>query len=198
MTKIQNRYASAVHSSNLGVDENTVMSDTDVLGAMGIADRVLNVGMTSSGTPVRPFPLAVPLERLFAGDNNAAYDIVRTMAEMVWYEARRVKVKLGRVEAKEMAQACLAWHRDGVCKPCGGHGYALIPGTISLSSHECPACCGDHIPSAWRTPGKRPFELEFKPLHRELARWLVSEMSRASGYAGPAAMRALAPSLNLE
>lgn len=189
MSKISNRYASAVHSSNLGVDEKTVMSDTDVLGAMGIADRVLNVGMTSSGTPVRPCPLAVPLERLFAGDNNAAYDIVRTMAEMVWYEARRIKVKLGRVEAKEIAQACLAWHRDGVCKPCGGHGYALIPGTISLSSHECPACRGS---------GKRLFEREFKPLHRELARWLVSEMSRASGYAGPAAMRALAPSLNLE
>lgn len=189
MTKIANRYASAVHSNNLAVDEKTYMSDTDVLGAYGIADRVLHTGKTSDGQNVRPAPLAVGLERLFAGDNNAAYDIVRTMADMVWYQARKMNVRMGRSGAKEMAQKCLAWHRDGTCRPCEGRAYSLIPGTKTLSERECPACRGS---------GKRPFEREFKPEDRELARWLVAEMGRASGYAGPAAMRALAPTLNLE
>lgn len=41
--KIQDRYSSAVHSSNLQSRSETTMSDTDVLGAMGIADRRLAV-----------------------------------------------------------------------------------------------------------------------------------------------------------
>lgn len=188
MSKIQDRYASAVHSSNLAVDEKTYMGDSDVLGAYGIADRVLTTGRTSDGQNVRPCPLAVPLERLFAGDNNAAYDIVRMLAEMAHEHSFKIKVKIKRVQCTDMAKACLAWHRDGTCKPCGGHGKTEIPGTHTLSDHDCPQCRGS---------GKLPFERQFKPEQRELARWLVAEMARASGYAGPAAMRALASQLEL-
>jgi len=198
MTKIQDRYASAVHSSNLVVDGKTYMGDSDVLGAMGIADRVLTQGMTSDGTPVRPSPVAVPLERLFAGDNRAAYEIVRILAEMAHEHSFKLKTKISRVHCADMARACLAWHRDGTCKTCEGRGYALIPGTKTMSERECQECCPSHVPARWRTPGKMPFEREFRPEWRELARWLVSEMARASGHAGPAAMRALAPQLNLE
>jgi len=189
MARITDRYASAVHSSNLGVDEKTYMSDTDVLGAFGIADRVLTEGHTSDGTPVRPCPLAVPLERLFAGDNNAVYEIVRMLADMAWHKARDLKVKLNRSQSTDMARACLAWHRDGTCKPCGGHGKTLIPGTKTHSAHDCQPCRGS---------GKIMFEQQFRREQRELARWLVAEMARAAGYAGPAAMKALAPQLNLE
>lgn len=186
--KINDRYASAVHSSNLGVDGKTVMSDSDVLGAMGIAGRVLTVGHTSDGTPVKPVPLAVPLERLFSGDNRAAYEIVRMMGQMAFEHSFAIKVKINRVTATDMAKACLAWHRDGLCKPCGGRGKTLIPGTKTLSERDCPHCRGT---------GKIPFEQKFRPEHRDLARWLVAEMARAAGHAGPAAMRALAPSLDL-
>jgi hypothetical protein len=189
MSTIQNRYASAVHSSNLGVDAKTRMSDSDTLGAYGLADRALTTGRTSDGTPVRPCPLAVPLERLFAGDNNAVYDIVRMLAEMAHAHSFKIKLKIKLVECTDLARACLAWHRDGTCKACEGRGYALIPGTKTLSDRECLACRGSR---------KIPFERNIKPEWRELARWMVSEMTRASGYAGPAAMRALAPSLNLE
>lgn len=186
--KIQDRYASAVRSSNLGVDGKTVMSDSDTLGAYGLADRALTTGRAGDGTPVRPCPLAVPLERLFAGDNNAAYEIVRMMSEMAFHHSFTLRLKISRVECTDMAKACLAWHRDGVCQPCEGRGYALIPGTKTLSDRECPTCRGSR---------KMPFERQFRTEWRELARWLVSEMARASGHAGPAAMRALAPSLEL-
>jgi hypothetical protein len=188
MTKIQNRYASAVHSSNLSVDGRTYMSDSDTLGAMGIADRVLTTGRTSDGTPVKPSPLAVPLERLFSGDNREAHEIVRLMAQMAHEHSFQIKVKISRAQCKDMAQACLAWHRNGTCKPCGGRSYSLIPGTKTLSDRECPECRGS---------GKAPLERQFRMEHRELARWMVAEMARAAGQAGPQAMRVLAPTLEL-
>lgn len=193
MTKIQDRYASAVHSSNLVVDGKTYMGDSDVLGAAGLADKALTTGWRPTGPdgqgePVRPSPVAVPLERLFAGDNRAAYEIVRILAEMAHEHSFKLKTKISRVHCADMARACLAWHRDGTCKPCEGRGYQLIPGTKTLSERECPECRGSR---------KMPFERQFRPEQRELARWLVSEMARASGHAGPAAMRALAPQLEL-
>lgn len=58
MNMITDRYASAVNSHSLTVDPRTTMSDTDVLAAMGWASRQV--------------PMAVALERLFAGDSTAA------------------------------------------------------------------------------------------------------------------------------
>lgn len=197
MSRISNRYASAVRSSNLGSDPRTYMGDSDVLGAMGLADKALTTGRAGDGTPVKPVPLAVPLERLFAGDNNATYDIVRMLADMAWRQARAEDVKMNHAQARDMAQACLAWHRHGRCPACEGRGYELIPGTKTLSDRECQDCCGSHIPAAFRTPGKMPFERQFRPEWRTLARWLTAEMIRAAGHAGPQAMKALAPRLDL-
>lgn len=203
MSNIQDRYASAVNSSNLDVDAKTKMSDSDVLGAAGLADKALTMGWRPTGPggqgePVRTCPLAIPLERLFAGDNNASYEIVRLLADMAHGYSFKIKLKISRAQCKDIAQACLAWHRDGRCPTCEGRGYALIPGTKTLSDRECQTCCSSDQPVAWRTPGKIPFERQFKPEWRGIARWLVSEMANASGYAGPAAMKALAPTLNLE
>lgn len=201
-SRIQDRYATAVHSSDLGVDEKTVMSDSDTLGAMGLAGRTLDTGWKTTGPdgqgePVTPVPLAVPLERLFAGDNNAIYDIVRALVAMALQQRVKLKIRISRAECKEMAQMCLAWHRYGTCPTCEGRGYALIPGTKTLSGNECQDCCAGHIPERWRTPGKLPFERQFRPEWRDLARWLVSQMEAAAGRAGPEAMKALAPRLDL-
>lgn len=195
--RIQDRYATAVHSSDLGVDGKTFMSDSDTLGAYGIAGRALEVGMTSTGEPVTPSPLAVPLERLFAGDNNAVYDIVRQLADMAHEHSFRLRLKISHTQARDIAEACLAWHRNGTCAACEGRGYALIPGTKTLSENECQDCCASHIPARWRTPGRMPFERQFRPEWRELARWLVSQMEAAAGRAGPEAMKALAPRMDL-
>lgn len=184
--RITDRYATAIRSSCLTVDERTRMSDTDVLGAMGLADRCLKEGRDSEGKPGRYAPLAVALERLFAGDNGACMLIVQLLSEMAWKRARATKVKLNRIGASDMAKACLAWHRDGVCKHCGGHGTLVIPGSTTLGPVACKHCKG---------AGKVPFERQFPHEQRELAAWMVVEMEREQCHAGPAAMRSLAPKL---
>lgn len=172
--RIQDRYATAVHSSNLKSEAKTYQSDSDVLGAYGLAGK-LN-------------PLATALERLFTGDNSAAREIVSIMAALSWGKAKSLKVKQTRVQSEDMARMVLAWHRDGTCKPCGGHGYDVVPGTKTISDTECKHCHGTR---------KIPFEKQFKPEHRILARWLLVHIEKEQSAAGPAAMKALAPMLEL-
>lgn len=193
MATITDRYSTAVHSRNLSVDEKTRMSDTDVLSAMAWADRTLTDGRDRQGNHHVEAPLAVPLQRLFSGDNRAAHDIVLILADMAWRQARGMKVKMGRIQAHDLACQCLAWHRNGTCTNCGGHGYDKIPGTTTLSSHECGVCRGT---------GKIPFEDAIDPKGtniglRELGRWLLNQMERDMGRAAPLAMAALAERMEL-
>lgn len=185
--KVLDRYAGAVRSSHLTVDERTTYSDTDVLAGMGCADKALTEGVSFDGRPVTPAPLAVALTRLFMGDNRAAAFIVEKLEDRVWKEARATGVKLKRTEATDMARACLAWHRDGVCKSCGGHGLLKIPGAPMLGTAKCKPCRGE---------GRIPFEREFPHDRRDLAIWLVDEMKREQAQAGGEAMKWIAPRLD--
>lgn len=187
--RITDRYASAIRSSNMRTDARSTYAPTDVLGAMGIAERELTEGKDSRGNPVPPAPLAVALERLFAGDNKASSVIVDVLARKAWEKARSSRVKLKRHEAIDMAKACLAWHRDGVCKACGGHGTLIIPGSTTLGASRCKVCKG-----AGKIPFERQFELELIPI----ATWLIVEMESDLCRAGPAAMRKIAPSLDMQ
>lgn len=170
---IGERYSVAIRSRNLVVNPLTTFSDTDVLGGMGLAGK--------------DHPLAVALQRLFAGDNAAASEVVVVLAEMVRNKASSKRIKMAETQAVDMARACLAWHRDGMCKPCGGHGITLIVGTKTLGSQECKACKGT---------GRRHFEREFHESFQPLAQWLVAEMEREQAKAGPAAMAKIAPRLD--
>ena len=188
--KITARYASAVNSSRLVTsreldkDGKTAIEDIDALGAMAWADRDLTRGHDSHGHSVRPAPLAVPLERLFAGDHSAAHDIVKMMAKMVFKHSFKSKVRISAVQSQDMACACLAWCRSGTCKSCGGHGKTLIPGSKSFSDHDCQPCTGT---------GKLPFVRQWRQEHQGLAVWLVTKIEQEMGRAGPQAMRVLAP-----
>jgi hypothetical protein len=189
-TVIRERYAAAVHSRSLTVDEKTVYSDTDVLGAYGIADRNLTRGHDSAyargdknGRTFTPAPLAVPLERLFSGDHKAAHEIVRILAEMAFYEARRLNVRMGQGQAHDMACATLAWFRNGRCDPCGGRGKPAIPNSPVLAAHDCEHCQGT---------GKIPFRSQFRHEWKPIADWLREGMEAESSRAAPHAMRALA------
>lgn len=179
--RITDRYATAINSSCLTVDERTTRSDTDVLGAMGLADKYLEE---------MDKPLAVPLTRLFMGDNSAGEEIVRLLTAKIRGKAPSLKLKITIAQAEDMAKACLAWHRNGTCEPCGGHGVLKIPGTTTLGAAACKAC----KPSAGATTGtgKRPFEREFHPSMRELAAWVVAEMEREQAQAGAEAMKTIA------
>lgn len=172
--KITERYASAINSRTLTVDPKTTMSDTDVLGAYGLA--------------AKRAPLAVALSRLLAGDNRAQALIVDHLADDAWRHARHLRVKCSPVEAADLARACLAWYRHGACKPCGGHGKLKIPGSVTLGVDDCPACRGF---------GKMPLEAHVIDRHRELASRLVVIMERELATAGPAAMAALVPKMEL-
>lgn len=181
---IKDRYASAVNSSNLKSDPRTYMSDTDVLGAMGIADRRLSEGVDQFSK----HPLAVPLERLFAGDNAAAGVIVGILSGIIRSKAKSMRIGMTETQASDMARAVLGWFRKPACPVCHGHGFSLFESAPSLSGQECFPCNGT---------GKVPLEQLYRLELRELVRWTISKMELESGMAGPAAMKALAPSLEL-
>lgn len=182
--KIIDRYYGAVNSSNLKSRPETVMSDTDVLGAMGVADRRLSAGEDQ----FRKHPLAVPLERLFAGDSKAGTEIVAIMSETVRNRAKSMRIDLTASQAKDISRAVLAWYRQGACPACGGHGYKLIPGTKTIGDAKCVPCVGS---------GKVQIERLFRVQHRELVRWIMAMVESEACRAGPAAMKAIAPSLDL-
>lgn len=201
MATIIERYASAINAKSLVVDERTTFADSDVLGAMGLAGKRLAAGWVTTGPdgdgyPVRESPLSVPLQRLLSGDNKASHEVVAILAAMVWSRAagKNVKPKVTRVMAHDMACGCLAWHRHSACKACGGHGKLRIPGTNVLGDRNCPKCF-DRVRQ--ESTGRIPFESQFRVEHVDLARWLLSEMDRALGRAGPEAMKAIAPRLDL-
>lgn len=171
--RFDDRYSSAIHSSNLKSKPETECSDSDVLGAAGLA--------------AKHAPLAMALLRLLSGDNHASREVVDIMAGMLDGKAYRMQVELTRVEAADMARAVLAWVRDGVCRPCGGIGAQKIENTNRLGT-VCPTCRGT---------GKRPFEKEFPMVRVLLAQWMLAEVERELAKAGPAAMAALAPKLEL-
>lgn len=176
---INDRYATATRSSNLRSRPETTASDSDVLGAAGLADRKL----TKEGHPI-----AVALERLFSGDNTAAREIVWLLATWAWNRARDQRVPLRHTESVDIARSVLAWHRDGICRPCNGLGYLIAAGSPYLSSSECPACRGTK---------KRPFEREFRAAHRPIAHQVLDELDRELSRAGPAVMAKLAPRMSL-
>lgn len=172
---IQDRYASSIRSSDLSSEVRSTYSDSDVLGAFGLAAKA--------------YPLAVALQRLFLGDNKAAHDCTMELAGLAGSRARHLRVDLKPRQAVDMAKACLAWHRHSACRACGGHGYKVIPGTKTIGDEECKSCLGT---------GKRPFEKEFHASFREVAAYLVAEMERAQARAGGAALKCIAPSLTLD
>lgn len=173
---ITERYASSVRSSNLGSRPDTYRSDSDVLGAAGLAAR-------PNGVTNRPGnPLAISLQRFFGGDDREGKHLVALLAQMAWGKARDVRLKLYRHEADELGRACLAWFRHRACPDCGGHGFRTVGGEIGsgravLSDEHCPACKGT---------GRRPFEETIRPGHRTIAVWLVAQVQREESAAGAA------------
>lgn len=171
MGKLLERYSSAVNSGNLSVDPDTRWSDTDVLGAAGLAGR--------------HEPLGIALTRLFA--DGKPEQTIAILTEMAFKRARTLQIKVTQVQAADLSMAVLGWYRHGVCQPCGGTGYLTIPGT-PVQGDECPKCRGT---------GKVPFDTQFQHEVRELARWLSGEIDRAQAAAGRTAMTFLAAQMEL-
>lgn len=171
---IIDRYASAVRSSNLRSNPDTTKSDTDVLGAAGLA--------------AKRTPLAMELLRLFVGDNDNGRKVSMTMADMLSSKAHAIGTHLLRVDAMSISRAVLAWHRDGKCRACNGLGFKIFDRSPTLSDQACHVCRGTT---------KIPFDPQFDAEHLEIARWLLAELEREMAIAGGEAMKSLAPRLDL-
>lgn len=174
MSNIIDRYSGAVRSGNMASKPDTTYSDSDVMGAAGLAGKRV--------------PLGMALLRLFVGDNHAAGAVVEILTDKAVGKAYRMGNECSRVEATDIARAVLAWHRDGACKCCAGHGVKLIPGTTTLGDDACRPCRGT---------GRVPFDRQFSMERLELARWLAAEIDAEQAKAGPEALRLLAPRLTI-
>jgi hypothetical protein len=149
-------------------------SSADILGAAGKASK--------------DHPLSLSLLRLFNGDNGAVSEIIELMTSAAVGKAYRVGPEISRVAASFIARLVLDWYRDSTCKACGGHGFKRMNGAPTLSDQPCGQCAGT---------GRRNFDAMFPKSRLELARWLAAELEREQALAGPAAMAALAPRLDL-
>ena len=168
-------YAKAVRAKSLRSEPDTERSPSDLLGAAGLA--------------AKKRPLAMALLRLFSGDNHASREIVELLGQMVVSRAYVMDgVVLAQVEAADIGRMVLAWHRDGVCRACGGHGFQLIEGAPSLSGNACTSCKGSR---------KVAFDSQFAMDRLGYARWLRDKIEREQALAGAAAMERLAPRLDL-
>lgn len=174
MSLITERYASSINSSNLKSRPETTYSDTDTLGAFGIAAKYV--------------PLGVALQRLFV--DGKAHDAIETMATMVQNKSHRIKDRLSYSQAIDLSKKVLAWYRYGTCTECGGTGKEVIfEPKPHLSDEDCPTCRGT---------GKRPFEPSFTHDTRDLALWLKGEVEREQAWAGREAMRVIGATFNLD
>lgn len=170
--KLLERYSQAVNSDNLSVDERTTFSDTDVLGASGLAAK-------------NGHALGVALTRLFADGKPGP--VVLELTEMAFKRSRTLRLKFTRIQAEDLSKAVLAYYRHGICLPCGGTGYTVIKGT-PVHGDECPHCL---------STGRLNFDRQFTTETIGLARWLSGEIDRAQAAAGSAAMVMLAPRMGL-
>ena len=169
--KIIDRYSTAMHAGNLASKPETTWSDTDVLGAMGLA--------------ARHEPLGVAIARMLYGGGQA--DVLAIMTAEAYEQSFRLRCKITRVQAEDIATAVLSWYRHGTCQPCGGTGFARIKDTPSLGT-ECKHCAGTR---------KMPFDRQFRHEWRGLAQWLHDEIGKTQNRAGQVAMQKIAPQLNL-
>lgn len=174
--KFDDRYSTAIRSSNLRSEAKTLHSSADILGAAGKASK--------------RHPLALALLRLFcSSDNQTVGEVVDIMTSMAVGKAYRLHDEIGREAASILSRLVLDWYRDPACKQCGGHGFKRMANAPTLSDQSCGICSS--------TPGRRNFEAMFPSNRLELAKWLAGELERETAIAGPAAMAALATRLEL-
>ena len=169
--RVLERYSAAVNSDNLSSDARSTWSDSDVLGAAGLAGK--------------HEPLGLALTRLFA--DGKPDQVVAILTDMAFRRARTLQVKLSQGQAGDLSRAVLGWYRHGTCQPCGGTGFQRVPGTPALGD-QCHHCGGT---------GRVPFDSQFRGEWLELARWLAMQIDRSQAAAGSAAMAMLAPRLDL-
>lgn len=165
---IEESYESATHATSLKVEADK-RGSADVLIAAGWSDARLGMALMrlhseyeGSARPQKPSAAAIELlSRKLVGPIVSREQARKTAREHAdkWYanELSLFRLKLKtlpevtrqlylRAERRGIPLAAagpsLSWWLDKVCVPCGGLGKTTIPGTPTLSAHDCPACRG--------------------------------------------------------
>lgn len=173
--RITERYTTAVSSTNLLSEERTLYSDTDVLGAMGIAAKT--------------HPLGTALSRMLVdGKAEKALDL---LAGLAFGRARLHKVTMGMPEARDVAMATLGWFRHGKCRECCGTGFRLVADEAQTRSDELCGHCGG--------TGKIPFAEQFNetPTFLPVALWLAAQIDREISWAHAQAAQKIGKEMDL-
>ena len=194
MSQIRDAYARALRSKSLRSDARTDMSDSDVIGAVGFAGKAVRTEVVNGKIVKRKGSvLGMALLRLFVGGDKEARDVTKLLARMAVGKAYRLGAPIGEAGADLLAGLVIQWHRDSVCKTCGGHGFKVAVGKLGdsrvvMGDDACGDCHGS---------GKRDFDGMFPWEHLNLACWLRAEVEREQAIAGTEAMKALGARMEL-
>lgn len=150
------RIARAQISGNLA-DNDMRLSDVDFVRASGMAAQTNPEGLM--------------LYRLkYANDHTEYKATLRRVYALAVGKAFRMRKTIRHEELMELAESTLRHWIAPVCPVCLGRGYAVIPGTPTLSESACKHCYGGHL----------PLQRAVKA-HLDLAEWLASRMDAVTG-----------------
>lgn len=187
MSNFGERYASAVSGGSLKSEPDTTFSNSDVIGAMGLAGKAWRT--LPNGDKVRGRPLAAAIFRVLMAENDSGRDAIAIMVQMLTGRAPLMGLDLNAVVAEAIAEHVLEWHRHNACAACYGHGYKAVGGPFGfgravIGDVPCDDCCGS---------GKRSFDAIFNDRLRPIAQWMRERVEAETSRAAAAAMEALAP-----
>ena len=111
-----------------------------------VAHRVPVDLLTAAGMTGRRNPLGLALWRISAAHDAAEFEFATEQCAKLLMDVRRraprVWPGLNLAGAKEIAKEVLLCWWKRTCPKCEGRGYAVIPGTPTLSDAQCPSCHG--------------------------------------------------------
>ena len=146
----RDRYASAVHTSDLTPRARSVLAPLDLLGAAGMAGQRQPLGML--------------LQRLRAEPSAAAQRVAAAaLAERLREAVRRRQVRRDGAASECVAADALAWWLDPTCRCCGG--VQFVARDARLTAKVCRPCAGT---------GRRPLESSAP----DAAAWVVDAIDQ--------------------
>lgn len=126
------RLASATNSSDLGLRQNR-RSDADILIAFALASKEHGA-------------LSGKLMALHSAGTQGAYHRALRFVYAMAIKANGLQQwRLNHENIMRVSELALRHHASPVCPHCKGRRWTLIPGSPTLSDHECQHCGGTGI-----------------------------------------------------
>lgn len=140
MIKVDERYATAINSSNLKMDtrDGAPIGDVDLCVAVAWSSARLGRSLlrlvSEYGKPIRLQGMSTTDAILLVGKLKSLRDVQRELA---------IQLKLwGHPQPIDASLSIISWWLVRVCRKCDGRGYEVVPGTARLSAKQCNYCHG--------------------------------------------------------